>query len=42
MKYSPKPITNTIIGNFVRQVYVGKIPLGKSFLGKRSHKNCQM
>ncbi|WP_375499203.1 hypothetical protein [uncultured Nostoc sp.] len=37
-----KPITNNGIGNFVGQVSVGKIPFGKSFLGKRSHNNCQM
>ncbi|MEH1856452.1 MAG: hypothetical protein V7L21_00150 [Nostoc sp.] len=37
-----KAITNNGIGNLFGQAHVGKIPFSKSFLGKRSHNNCQM
>ncbi|WP_267145356.1 hypothetical protein [Nostoc commune] len=37
-----QPIANNGIGNRFGQVCIGKIPFDKSFLGKRSHNNCQM
>ncbi|MEH2060070.1 MAG: hypothetical protein V7K97_28845 [Nostoc sp.] len=42
MKCLLKPIANNGIDNLLGQVCIGKIPFGKSFLGKRSHNNCQM